>query len=176
VRGNPERYAVNRAEAWEMLLSGGAGYNNLDWSFTPQDETGSGQVPIGDGRRLDGRELREWFSLLRQLLAEHDLSGFSPATGVLPAKIPGYGYAAGTDGRGRYLLYFVDEQLYNLKPCKTRQIAISFSLPSGRYSAETLNPRNGKRTDLPELVSNAETTIVSLRFSEDVALLLRREQ
>ena len=176
VRGNPERYAVNRAEAWEMLLSGGAGYNNLDWSFTPQDETGSGKAPIGDGRRLDGRELRGWFSILRRLLDEHDLSNFSPATGVLPEKIPGYGYAAGTDGKRRYLLYFVDEQLYDLKPCKTRQIGISLSLPPGRYSAETLNPRNGKRTDLPELVSNAENTIVSLRFSEDVALLLSEEQ
>jgi hypothetical protein len=141
-------------------MMGGAGYNNLDWSFTPQDETGSGKAPIGDGRRLD----------------EHDLSGLSETTGVLPEKIPGYGYTVSTDGRGRYLLYFVDGQLYKLKPCKTRQIAISLSLPPGRYSAETLNPRNGKRTDLPELVSNAETTAVSLRFSEDVALLLHREE
>jgi hypothetical protein len=157
-------------------MVGGAGYNNLDWSFTPQDETGSGKAPIGDGRRLDGRELREWFSILRQLLDEHDLSGLSQVTGVLPEKIPGYGYTVSTDGRGRYLLYFVDGQLYKLKPCKTRQIAISLSLPPGRYSAETLNPRNGKRTDLLELVSNAETTAVSLRFSEDVALLLHREE
>jgi hypothetical protein len=172
VRGEPERYAVNRAEAWEMLLSGGAGYNNLDWSFTPQDETGSGKAPIGDGRRLDGRELRQWFNTLRQLLAEYDLSAFSPAAGVLSDKIPGYGYAASTDGRGRYLLYLVDEQLYDLKPCKTKQIEISLSLPRGRYSAQTLDPGNGERTDLPDLVSSVGTAVVSLRFSEDVALLL----
>jgi hypothetical protein len=171
VRGEPERYAVNRAEAWEMLLSGGAGYNNLDWSFTPQDETGSGKVPIGDGRRLDGRQLREWFSILRRLLAEYDLSGFSPAAGILPEKVPGYGYAASTDSQGRYLLYFVDEQLYNLKPCEPRQVRISLSLPAGWYSARTLNPRNGERTNLPDLVAT-ERAVVSLRFSEDVVLVL----
>ncbi len=175
VRGEPERYAVNRAEAWEMLLSGGAGYNNLDWSFTPQDETGSGRAPIGDGRRLDGRELREWFNILRGLLNEHDLSSFSPATGVLAEKIPGYGYAAGTDRNGRYLLYLVDEQLYDLQPCKAKQVGISVTLPSGRYSVQTLNPRNGTRTDLPDVVSDAETTSISLRFSEDVAILLSRK-
>ncbi len=175
VRGEPERYAVNRAEAWEMLLSGGAGYNNLDWSFTPQDETGSGKAPTGDGRQLDGRQLREWFSILRQLLEQYDLSDLSPATGVLAETIPGYGYAASTDGNGRYLLYFVDEQVYDLKPCKARQIEVSLSLPPGRYSVETLNPRSGKRNDLPGIVSSAETTVVSLHLEQDVALLLRRQ-
>ena len=155
-----------------MLLSGGAGYNNLDWSFTPQDETDSGKAPIGDGRRLDGRELRKWFGILRQFLVEYDLSGLSPVTGILPEKIPGYGYAASTDGRGRYLLYFVDEQLYNLEPCKTKQMEVSLSLPLGRYSTKTLNPCTDKRKELPDLVSNSKTTIVPLRFSEDVALLL----
>ncbi|OHB72987.1 MAG: hypothetical protein A2Z25_06230 [Planctomycetes bacterium RBG_16_55_9] len=173
VRGEPERYAINRAEAWEMLLSGGAGYNNLDWSFTPQDETGCGKAPIGNGRRLDGRQLREWFGVLRGLLNEYDLSDFSPATRILPEKIPGYGYAASTDNKGRYLLYFVDEQLYDLKPCSTKQIEIGLTLPAGRYSAQTLNPRTGQRTDLPDFVAEtSDETMLSLRFNEDIALLL----
>ena len=172
VRGNAERYAVNRAEAWEMLLSGGAGYNNLDWSFTPQDETGSGQAPIGDGRRLDGRVLREWFSILRQLLAEHDLSSLSPATGILSEGIPVYGDAASTDSNGRYLLYFVDERVYDLKPCGAKPLEISLSLPPGQYSAETLNPRDAKRSTLPRVSSNGKATLVSLQLHEDIVLLL----
>lgn len=174
VRGSAERYAVNRAEAWEMLLSGGAGYNNLDWSFTPQDETGSGQAPIGDGRRLDGRVLREWFSILRQLLAEHDLSSLSPATGILPEEIPGYGFAASTDSNGRYLLYFVDERVYDLEPCGAKPLEISLSLPPGQYSAETLNPRDAKRSTLPRVSSNGKAVLVSLQLHEDIVLLLYR--
>jgi hypothetical protein len=176
VRRNPERYAVNRAEAWEMLLSGGAGYNNLDWSFTPQDETGSGRAPIGDGRRLDGRRLREWFGIFRQLLTEHDISGLSPAVGLLPKKIPGYGYAASTDRSGRYLLYFVDEGVYHLTPCQDRQVNVRMLLPAGRYWAETLNPSDGKRSPLPAVVSSGKPTIVSLRLCEDVALILNRTE
>jgi hypothetical protein len=99
----------------------------------------------------------------------------SPATGVLAGTIPGYGYAASTDGDGRYLLYFVDEQVYDLKPCKARQIEVSLSLPPGRYSAEALNPRSGKRNDLPGIVSSAETTVISLQLEQDVALLLSRQ-
>jgi len=174
VRGNPERYEVNRAEAWEMLLSGGAGYNNLDWSFTPQDETGSGLAPIGDGRRLDGCRLREWFRVFRQMLNEYNLSDLVPAKGLLPEKIPGFGYAASTVGNGRYLLYFVDAEVYYLKPCREKQLDLSLSLPAGRYSAHMMNPVTGKRSPLLNIISKGERTIVSLRFSEDAALILNR--
>jgi hypothetical protein len=174
VRGNPERYTVNRAEAWEMLLSGGAGYSNLDWSFTPQDETGSGRAPIGDGRRLDGRKLREWFGIFRQLLNKYNLPDLVPAKGLLPEKIPGYGYAASAIGGGNYLLYFVDAEMYNLKPCREKQLDVSLSLPAGRYSANMMSPVSGKHSPLPDIVSKGEQTIVSLRFSEDAALLLGR--
>ncbi len=50
VRRSPTNWDRNRMEAWEMILAGGAGFDHLDWSFTPQDETGSGKAPIGDGR------------------------------------------------------------------------------------------------------------------------------
>lgn len=172
VRGNPERYAVNRAEAWEMLLSGGAGYNNLDWSFTPQDESGSGREPIGDGRRLDGRCLREGFAILRELLNEVDLAALAPAVGLLPDRIPGYGYAASTDGSGRFLLYFVNERIYHLRPCAEGPLDVSLSLPAGRYTAEILNPSTGKRLLRSPLVSRGQPISVSLRFSEDIALVL----
>ena len=49
---------------------------------------------------------------------------------------------------------------------------MSLSLPSGKYTAQTLNPRSGERADLPDVVSDAGTTTISLHFSEDVALLL----
>jgi len=119
--------------------------------------------------------LREWFNILRQLLAECDLSNLSPAVGVLAGKIPGYGYAASTDSHGRYLLYLVDEQVYFLKPCEDRKLEISLSLPPGRYSAVTLYPGDGKRSPLHALISNGKSsTTLSLRFSEDVAVILNR--
>jgi hypothetical protein len=172
VRGAPERYAINRAEAWEMLLSGGAGYNNLDWSFIQADETGSGKVPIGDGRILDGRCLREWFGIFRRLLDRYDLATLVPAIGLLPENIPGYGYAAATDGEGRYILYFVDERLYRLEPCEPRKLAISLDLPSGRYTAQTFDPKTGISVTLPVLQSEGTAMLEIPSFVEDVAVTL----
>ncbi|MBM3240908.1 hypothetical protein FJZ31_31890 [Candidatus Poribacteria bacterium] len=174
VRGAPERYAINRAEAWEMLLSGGAGYNNLDWSFTQSDETGSGKVPIGDGRILDGRCLREWFCIFRRLLDKYDLATLVPAIGLLPETIPGYGYAAAADNEDRYILYFVDERLYRLEPCEPRKLAISLDLPSGRYMAQTFDPKTGVSIILPVIQSDGTTMLELPSFMEDVVVTLDR--
>jgi len=174
VRKQPERYAVNRAEAWEMILSGGAGYDNLDWSFTPADETGSGQAPIGDGRRLDGRPLRTWFAILRRLLAEYDVATLVPAVGLLPDQLPGYGWAASTDGRGRYVVYLVDEKLYRLEPCPSRPLEMKLNLPVGRYSVRTFDPKTGQTMTLPAIESRGAVTLALPAFEQDVAVLIDR--
>ncbi len=172
VRGEPERYAVNRAEAWETILSGGAGYNNLDWSFTPADETGAGAVPIADGRNLDGRCLREWLGIFHELLAEYDLAALVPAVGLLPEDIHGYGYAALTDGSGSYVLYFVDEKVYRLEPCDPLALTVSLALPPGEYAAQTFDPKSGATKDLPSIRSDGTAQLDMPRFTEDTAVLV----
>lgn len=158
-----------------MLLSGGAGYNNLDWSFTPADETGSGNEPIGDGRRLDGRCLREWFGIFHRLLDGYDLSALVPAIGLLPQNIPGYGYAASTDGEGRYLLYFVDERLYRSEPCEPQALSCSIALPPGKYTAKTFDPKTGDTIYLPMLQSEGTARLELPDFAEDTAVLITKE-
>jgi hypothetical protein len=173
VLGEKERYAMNRAEAWEMLLSGGAGYSNLDWTFTPADETGSGKAPIADGRRLDGHDLRRWLQILRDLLGKYDIAALRPAQDLLPKEIPGYGYGALKDNQGRYLIYLVDECLYRAEPCPAESVSISLNLPAGRFTVETLEPRTGQRTRLPDSVAESQRTLVLPSFTEDIALMLR---
>lgn len=175
VRGNPERYAVNRAEAWEMILSGGAGYNNLDWSFTQGDEKGSGKVPVGDGRSLDGRCLREWYGIFHNLLNQYDLDKLVPAADVLSESITGYGYAAITDGERKYVLYFSDEQVYQQKTCKSRSLTVPLSLPAGRYSVQTFDPKTGHTKELSAIQSEGIAIVAIPEFTEDVAVLLNPE-
>jgi hypothetical protein len=69
-----------------------------------------------------------------------------------------------------------NEEVCHLKPCQDGQLNIRMSLPAGRYWAETLNPSDGKRSPLAAVVSSGRPTIVSLRFCEDVALLLGRTE
>ena len=174
VRGAAERYAVNRAEAWEMLLAGGAGYNNLDWSFAKDDESGAGAAPIGDGRGLDGRCLREWLHILRRVLNEFERASLMPAVGALPDAVSGYGYAALTDGEGRYVLYFADERLYRQEVCEINALEVEVAVAAGRYEVRTVDPKTGVREELPVLQSEGTAGLEIPAFVEDVAVLLDR--
>lgn len=172
VGGSPERYAVNRAEAWEMVLSGGAGYNNLDWTFTPADETGAGVVPIADGRSLDGRSLREWIAILHELLSGYDLATLVPATDLVDTDIPGVGHAASQDGPGRMVVYLVDDDLYTGKAFESRQVSVSLTLPPGAYGLRLLDPRTGNLSEGPGLESTGDPVSVDVELNGDVAVLL----
>lgn len=169
-----ERYPINRAEAWLTLLSGCAGFSNLDWTFTAADETGSGKVRLRDGRQIDGRPLRRWLAILRRLLGQYDVASLTPAVGVLPGRVRGYGHAAATDGQGRYVLYFVDERLFQANPCPSEPLEVTLKLPAGRYTARMFEPRTGKATRMPALRSNGSATLKTPEFRADTAVLLER--
>ena len=172
VRGEPERYAINRAEAWEMLLSGGAGYDSLDWSFTVGDPTGSGQAPIGDGRVLDGRLLREWLQHLRDWIPPHHLSALRPDVELRVDGTDGFAWAASEAFGVNHYLYLVDEGLYRRETCSETRLALRLTVPAGRYLVAALDPQTGAGTDLG-LVHSDATMLVNLPpFREDIALSL----
>ena len=169
-----ERYAINRAEAWLTILSGCAGFSNLDWTYTAADETGTGKAPLPDGRRIDGRPLREWLAIFRKLLGRYDVARLVPAVGVLPDRISGYGYAATSDRKGKYILYFVDERLFRSEPCKTQPFAATLELPTGQYAVRTFEPRSGNTTAVAAINSTGTASLKIPPFREDVAILLER--
>jgi len=113
-------------------------------------------------------------NLFRQLLGRYDLSALAPAGGVLPDAIPGYGYAASTDGAGRYILYFVDERLYRFEPCPPQSLSVALNLPPGQYAVQTFEPRTGAGADLPALHNAGTVRLEIPAFSEDMAVLLER--
>jgi len=124
-----------------------------------------------DGRKIDGRPLRKWLDTFRKLLAQYDIASLVPAIGVLPEKVPGYGYAAMTDKKGKYIIYFVDENLFQVKPCKARSLAVMLALPVGKYNVQTFDPKSGKMTKLPMLQSDGAAALRIPPFSEDIAVL-----
>ncbi len=169
-----ERYVINRAEGWLTILSGCAGFSNLDWTFTAANETGSGKVTLLDGRKIDGRPLRQWLDTFRKLLAQYDITSLVPAVGVFPDRLDGYGYAGMTDKKGKYIIYFVDENLFQVKSCKARSLAVTLVLPAGKYNVQTFDPKTGKIVKLPTFQSNGNAKLKVPEFCEDVAVLLER--
>src|SRR5262249_24424978 len=104
------------------------------------------------------------------------LAALVPVIDLLPAVIPGYGYAAATDGEGRYLLYLVDARLYRSEPCERQALAVPLSLPPGSYSARTFAPKSGATVELPPLQLNGSARLEIPAFTEDVAVRLERRK
>jgi hypothetical protein len=76
-----------RLEAWNFLLSGGALFNHLDYSFTVDHESGNFQFPStqpGGG----GPVIRSQFAILKNFVEGFDLPRMKPAQSVLRGALP----------------------------------------------------------------------------------------
>jgi hypothetical protein len=77
-----------RLEAWNFILSGGALFNHLDYSFVAGHENGSFQFPStqpGGG----GPVIRGQFAVLKKFVEGFDLPRMKPAQSVLEGSLPG---------------------------------------------------------------------------------------
>jgi hypothetical protein len=174
VRGAPADWDRNRMEAWETILSGGAGFDHLDWSFTPQDPTGSGKEPIGDGRRLYGRALRAQLGRLANLWRECGPERMRPDDDLIASSPENTRAFASTRSDGRlHVIYVADARQDGLGSATGGRLRLRLadgaygvrSLPSGALAWKALAPvKAGKpvtEIDLP-------------RFEKDCALVLEK--
>ena len=98
--------AAYRRQAWRFILSGGAVFSGLDYSFYPGHEKGDGELSGPGG---GGPELRRQLSVLRRFIQRFDLSRLKPdCTSILHhpglyanvLSTPGEQCAAYFEGRG----------------------------------------------------------------------------
>lgn len=130
-----------RRQAWNFMLSGGATFDNLDYSFTPGHEDGTEQAPNGPGGGSPA--LRKQLGILHRFLETLPLTDLAPdadtvmhTTGVRVRMLSKHGsiYAAYLDGNGPSRLIL--------------------RLPAGRYRGEWLDPESGASTAIPEIRSD----------------------
>jgi hypothetical protein len=111
VGGDPPFWERNRMEAWETILSGCAGFNHLDWSFTPGDPTGAGLQPIADGRRLDGRRLRAQLGVLAKLWRDCGPDHMTPDEDLVASTPPSsLSFASSREDRTLHVIYIADRR------------------------------------------------------------------
>jgi hypothetical protein len=151
-----------RREGWEFLLSGGAIYSSLDYSFTCSRPDGTFKVTKSPGG--GGVELRKQLAILRQFLEGFDFIHSKPNDGQVKAK-GGTVRALVQEGRA-YAIYY-----HGPSPAE-----ITIQLPAGKYRAEWVNTRSGAIDEAEDFDhSGGERTLVSPEFSEDVALRMKRK-
>ena len=99
-----------RLEGWNFLISGGALYDHLDYSFTAGHEDGSFEFPAtqpGGG----GYTLRRQFGIMKSFIEEFDFIRMRPAQDILHGGIPDGIHARVLANPGKsYALYFMQKQ------------------------------------------------------------------
>ncbi|NLJ42179.1 MAG: cellulase family glycosylhydrolase [Bacteroidales bacterium] len=170
-----------RTEGWDFMTAGGALYNNLDYSFTTDNEDGSFQFPAtqpGGG----GAKLRSQLSMLKSVFGEIDFIKMKPVNysckPVLPEKATVRILAE--EGR-QYLVYINNWHPQKEEPplnenLNQENFRVPVELPSGNYSCEWIDPVTGRRT---KLIVNGheggEHEFIPPSLTEDIVLLIKKQ-
>jgi hypothetical protein len=153
-----------RREAWAFILSGGALYNHLDWSFTPDDPAGSGKT-VQPGGRYSGEEIRSQLTALMTFIQSFDLVRMRPNNALVEGVPQGATVYALVDPGAAYAVYVMNG----------REAKLSLEIGAGRYHAEWLNPRTGTIDNVQDLRHDGDRlSLASPPYQEDIALRLVR--
>lgn len=149
-----------RKEGWEIIMAGGALYNNLDYSFAAGYEDGTfryhAKQPGGGSVAL-----REQLGIMRKFIEGFDFVAMKPdagfsAKGIEPLRM----HMLSEKGKqyGAYLLH-------------GRRATVTLELPAGSYTIEWVDPASGKRLAQETFRHRGnEKTFVSPDYEFDIAM------
>ena len=153
-----------RRQAWNFMLSGGATFDSLDYSFSPGHEDGTDTAPNGPGG--GSATLRRELKVLSDFLQSFSLTDMHPdprlvrhATGTIPRVLsnPGREYGIYFDGDG--------------------PTEVMLELPEGRYAGAWINVRTGRIEESVEVRAGRGTMVLeSPEFVNGIALRLKRTE
>ncbi len=157
-----------RTEAWAFMLSGGAGYSNLDWSFTTDDPTGLGRNPLG--RRRSGQEVRNQLKVLADVMNRFDFIHSKPISEKLIKNVPQGLLVYGIHIPDKeYMVYFLKQKTITYKKAVV-------DLPAGAYTVQFTDPLNGKSIKSEKINHMGGDATFSLPdFSDDVLLRFAKQ-
>ncbi len=167
-----------RTEAWDFLLSGGALYNNLDYSFSAKHPDGTlrGYKSPGGG----SLELRQQLGILKNFMESIDFIHMRPDSRVVRQISSDLTATVLTQLGEVYAIYFhvplpdkpkrIEDHLHD-----DLQFVFTLDLPAATFAAEWLNTLTGK-IEHAETIQHAggDCQLRSPRFANDIALRLKR--
>ncbi len=146
-----------KKQAWKFILSGGALFNNLDYSFFVgrEDGTGINKAPGGGSQRL-----RKQLKVLSNFINSFHLEKMKPDYETVILAPGTFTYTLSEPGK-QYALYLENRRNSNLE----------IFLPEGNFKIEWINTLNGN-IEKVEVLNHKGGTIVlaSPEYSDDIAL------
>lgn len=130
-----QKDSTYRKEAWELILSGGGLFNNLDYSFTTDNEDGTFQYPAaqpGGGSVAYRKQL----GYLKKFIESLDFVTMKPDTTF---------YSSGLTGKNKITVLAEPGKQYAIYWMGGKQVNLELNLPAGNYSLEWMDPMTGKK-------------------------------
>ena len=160
-----QKDSTYRKEAWELILTGGGLFNNLDYSFTTDNEDGTFQYPTaqpGGGSVA----YRKQMGYLKKFIESFDFVHMKPDTTV---------YTGGMTGKNKVTVLAETGKQYAIYWMGGKQVNLELNLPKGTYSLEWLNPLTGKKEKKISLNHpGGKARIESPGYKEDFGLRIVR--
>ena len=155
---------VYRRQAWKFLLSGGALFNNLDYSFYAGNEDGKG---INDAPGGGSAKLRQELKILSEFMHSFELEKLKPnRTAVLSS--PGLIPFVMSDGNNSFAIY--------LRAVGTDKFKLELFTGEGSFSVQILNTLNGEFSDAVKFKAMEEKILIEGEIPEgELALRIEKE-
>ena len=167
-RGKDDRFY--RTEGWDFIIAGGALYNNLDYSFTRTNATGTFRDYSSPGG--GNPTLRNQLKILSDFIHGFDFLPMQPRDEIIKqVNTTGLTARALVESGKQYAIYLSMPQKRDSQSPEETSTELVIELPEGKYTAEWLNTKTGA-VESRQQISHAggERHLMSPSFIVDVAL------
>jgi hypothetical protein len=162
-----DKIADSRVEAWEFIVGGGAGFNQLNGLYTPANPT---------GRNAENEQLWRGLRNLQTFMQSFDYSHMHPDPGIFVSAAPAGEYRRALVNPGKQYAFYAHHSgdrsrgSYQVSPGEYQE-RWSLALAPGSYVAEWVDPALGTVVESHEIeAANCPYELTTPRFSVDVAL------
>jgi hypothetical protein len=155
-----------RTEAWDFILSGGALFNNLDYSFTTETEDGTFRLEPGQPGG-GGEKLRDQFRILANFMKSFDFISTKPvnSSGIRISDQSGLMVTGLSENDEILALYL------HRKAGTAAMSSFEIELSAGAYNMIWTDPEKGTQTVASITSKKKEWIRISTpAFREDIAL------
>ena len=153
-----------RREGWAFILAGGGLFNNLDYSFTSDQEDGTAQQKAPGG---GSRALRRQLKILQDFMQTFDFLHMTP----MPAA------AVQAEGQEKAEWWGLEQPgtAYALYLVGGKSATLRLKTPAGRYRVEWIVPENGQ-VEKSEILDHpgGEMQLASPTYAYDLALRIKK--
>jgi hypothetical protein len=153
-----------RIEAWAFIMAGGAVYDNLDWSFAIDDQTGLGRNPTG--RRRSGVEVKQQLSVLKKFTYSFDFIHSVPVSPGRILNLPDKVLYFGLENKKSTAIYFLKRSVVDVP-------GAIFEIDPGNYTLTWTDPLDGSVIrSVPLTAKENKTRIDFPAFTDDLLMIL----